>query len=185
MGRSERTRTDIKRAFLEVLADKRLDGVTISEVARRADVSRSTFYVHYGNVTAVYEDLVSEIAAQLAPIGAASGCEGCSSDDGSEGNELMPFCEMLGNPGKYAPVIRERQFLETLLSDRALIARSDLIRNLMEGGMDFQQAYSIFVFQMSGCFSAKRILGSSERDWPKVRQTVDRFISSGVTGTIG
>ncbi len=179
MSQQDRTRNDIKRAFLEVLSEKRMSGTTISEVARRAGVSRSTFYAHYGNVAALYEDIVSDMARDIAPLGGEPGCKSCL-EVASDGR--VPFCELIANPGRYAPVMREGRFLETLLSDRGLISRSSLISELMDSGLDFHQAYAILVFQMSGCYAAKKVLGSSERDWPRIKDAVDSFVASGLEG---
>ena len=46
-----RTRTEdaIKGALVRLLAAKPLTQLTIAEVAREAQVSRSTFYQHYNN----------------------------------------------------------------------------------------------------------------------------------------
>lgn len=47
--RVRRTRRRLKRALLELLAEKRYDEITVRDLCARADVGRSTFYGHYGS----------------------------------------------------------------------------------------------------------------------------------------
>lgn len=56
-----RTRRAIRDAFHELVVERGLDNVTISELARRADIDRKTFYLHYDSVY----DLVNHEANEL------------------------------------------------------------------------------------------------------------------------
>ena len=67
-SRNARTTSSIKRALLDLLNRKSLDAVTMSELAREAQVSRSTLYQHYGNVHEVYAAVVSDFDERVAPV---------------------------------------------------------------------------------------------------------------------
>jgi AcrR family transcriptional regulator len=45
--RSVRTVARIERAFIDLLQEKSFDQVKVSELARKADIDRQTFYLHY------------------------------------------------------------------------------------------------------------------------------------------
>ena len=49
-ARFERCGEAIRQALLRLLVGKRIEDVSMSELAREAGVSRSTLYAHYGNV---------------------------------------------------------------------------------------------------------------------------------------
>ncbi|MDP9868557.1 MULTISPECIES: TetR/AcrR family transcriptional regulator [Streptosporangium] len=51
--RVRRTRQAIQRALIELILDKGYDQVTVSDLIRRADVGRSTFYAHFDSKQAV------------------------------------------------------------------------------------------------------------------------------------
>ena len=63
-----RTEQRIRDALLKLLANKPLADITVSELAREAHVSRSTFYEHFGNPDDVYDVLMAEISAELSAI---------------------------------------------------------------------------------------------------------------------
>ena len=56
-----RSRRMIQKAFLELLDEKPIDKITVLEVARRADVNRSTFYAHYQDIFGVAEAVQDDI----------------------------------------------------------------------------------------------------------------------------
>lgn len=59
---SENTKKQIKKVFAEMLAEhKQLNKISVSELAARAGINRSTFYSHYDDVYGVAEDYEFEI----------------------------------------------------------------------------------------------------------------------------
>lgn len=63
---SVRSREMIRRAFLELLAEKELDKITVTEISRRADLNRRTFYAHYSDVQAVMEEMEQEASKHIS-----------------------------------------------------------------------------------------------------------------------
>ena len=54
---SLKTRNLIKKVFAELIHEKKqLDKVTVTELVKRAEITRSTFYTHYDNIYAVAHD---------------------------------------------------------------------------------------------------------------------------------
>lgn len=59
-----RSRNLIRKAFLELLHEKGLERITVSEIVSRADINRGTFYAHYRDTMAVLDQVENEIIAQ-------------------------------------------------------------------------------------------------------------------------
>lgn len=55
------TKMVLRQALLEILQEKSIDQVTVKEICERADVNRSTFYVHYGSP----QELLGSIQQQM------------------------------------------------------------------------------------------------------------------------
>lgn len=59
---SRKTRNLIKKIFAEMLFEKReLGKISVSELCKRADISRGAFYSHYDDIYGVAEDYENEI----------------------------------------------------------------------------------------------------------------------------
>lgn len=53
--RTRKTREALYVAMAELLSEKRLQDISVTELARRADVNRSTFYMHFQDVYSMAE----------------------------------------------------------------------------------------------------------------------------------
>ncbi|MCD2256508.1 TetR/AcrR family transcriptional regulator [Lactobacillus sp. CC-MHH1034] len=62
------TKAAIKEAFLTLLSAKTLSKITVTEICKRADINRGTFYQYYTDPYALYHELEDEIIAELKPI---------------------------------------------------------------------------------------------------------------------
>lgn len=66
--RSTRTRKAIKEAFCELISEKGLDSLTVSDITRRANINRGTFYLHFVDKYDLLEQLEDETVSKLQAI---------------------------------------------------------------------------------------------------------------------
>ncbi|MBQ9953867.1 MAG: TetR/AcrR family transcriptional regulator C-terminal domain-containing protein [Eggerthellaceae bacterium] len=59
--RAKVTKTLIRKALIELLEDKTIGSISVSELCRKADVSRSTFYAHYSTPEEALESIQAEL----------------------------------------------------------------------------------------------------------------------------
>ena len=59
-----KTRRAIREAFRKLVVEHGIDGVTVSALAREADIDRKTFYLHYAST----DDLIEQEAADIVAI---------------------------------------------------------------------------------------------------------------------
>ena len=77
--RITKTRKAIQNAYLNLLKQKGTEKITISDIAREADIDRKTFYLHYDSTEDIIRDYAEEKTKELA--------------------EHLEFCRMVaGNP---------------------------------------------------------------------------------------
>lgn len=60
--RVSRTRSALRRALLGLLDEKGYEEITVEEITARADVSRTTFYLHYKDKEDLLLDYLNEVA---------------------------------------------------------------------------------------------------------------------------
>lgn len=56
-----RSRKMIRQAFFELLKEKAFEKITVTDVVKKAEINRSTFYAHYPDVMGVVEEIQEEI----------------------------------------------------------------------------------------------------------------------------
>lgn len=62
-----KTKEALHQALLEILKEKQLEFITVSEICRKAKVNRGTFYfLHYKQMEDLFEEYFTEITADLA-----------------------------------------------------------------------------------------------------------------------
>lgn len=63
--RTVQTEQKIKWVFLELLKEKDISRISVSEICERAEIHRTTFYVHYRDVADLMEKLVGEMYKRI------------------------------------------------------------------------------------------------------------------------
>ena len=66
--RTERTRAALMSAFIDTLLSEGYDAITVEGVAERANVGRSTFYMHYKRKEEILRESMSRPSSILAAI---------------------------------------------------------------------------------------------------------------------
>jgi len=59
-----RSRQLIRQAFMDLIQEKPIDKITVTDLVRRAEINRSTFYAHYADVRALIQELENELIQQ-------------------------------------------------------------------------------------------------------------------------
>ncbi|MFD6286263.1 TetR/AcrR family transcriptional regulator [Streptomyces sp. NPDC060205] len=100
--RTRRSRSALETALRELIAERDLSQISVSDITKRASVNRSTFYEHYTDVhdlaaaacTTVFDELVAASPTVVPPLNA----------EGSPTVELLP--ELFAHVAEHAPLYR-------------------------------------------------------------------------------
>lgn len=179
-ARSARSVDRIKRSLMRILEHKTLGETTIAEVTRDAEVSRTTFYSHYGNLNDVYEELVSDFEQNVQTLSEHFDCVSCRSDC-----EVVPLCEKIRNAGPYAGVIADPRFVSTWTRLAPSASRQEYFAALQRRGLTQRQAEAVFQFHMTGCIALARSGFGKDASWPEVQRALDAFIAGGMEALRG
>ena len=60
-----RSRKLINEALADLLTEKPLDKITVTDVVSRADINRGTFYAHYKDIPDVVDHLIQQTFAAI------------------------------------------------------------------------------------------------------------------------
>ena len=67
--RARRSRAALRAALLDLITERGLNRIAVSDVTKRADVNRSTFYEHYSDVHELAADACTRMFDELIAAG--------------------------------------------------------------------------------------------------------------------
>ncbi len=100
--RTIKTKKAIRESFLELLKEKDVQQITVSELSRRADLGRGTFYLHYQDVFDLHERLEKELFDQLGGL----------YDESFPSQDPLDMLSFLNKTTEY---LKEKQFMMTFV----------------------------------------------------------------------
>lgn len=173
--RTKYTRSVIREALMGLLQIKPYTKISVTELCRLADINRGTFYIHYFDVDDVLDDILAESFSDVSGTINHVLCphkETCT----------YPFCQKVQENKELWPLFMDGTVSEKIVKRLADKSKEGFVSYLMQhSDLTFEQAESIFYFQIHGCMTINRLmLQNNCRDWHIIQQTIDRFIRGGL-----
>lgn len=189
--RTAYTKNTVKDAMLELLAEMPFEKITVAALCRRADIVRTTFYLHYDSLTDVIKELADD--AILAASGTGSKNIKDLSILAREMNKstdpellapymsLLPVCQRVADDPKYKVMFRDTMVSDYILMQIYRSQKSDSVKQFQDHlGISVQQAEKLFLFMITGAFEVNKSMGwEKKQDWYEVQKILLTFISGG------
>ena len=167
--RARRTRRMLKDALLALVLEKGYDAVTVEDITQRADLGRTTFYLHYRDKEELLLEAIGSIAndliARLPPAAwhVSDAGAAVAATAGGPANErvkdaiLITFLHAAENAQLYRIILRgegaskARQRLQTIISQKA----GELVAESVQAGLAHTQLpASVFADYFAGSLMA-------------------------------
>lgn len=189
--RTAYTKNTVKDAMLELLTEMPFEKITVAALCRRADIVRTTFYLHYDSLTDVIKELADD--AILAASGTGSKNIKDLSILAQEMNKstdpellapymsLLPVCQRVADDPKYKVMFRDTMVSDYILMQIYRSQKSDSVKQFQNQlGISGQQAEKLFLFMITGAFEVNKSMGwEKKQDWYEVQKILLTFISGG------
>lgn len=131
--RVARTKRSIYQAFFQLVQSKAIDEISVSELARVADIDRKTFYLHYQTVQDVFLEFKEMIYNRLMEI---------LSEAEKRGAENASFDFVYFYDSLNAIMMENMNFFEKLSKDTSfMFLKNDFKNILKEALMDFYREW--------------------------------------------
>lgn len=66
--RVRKTKKALREGLAELMLEKELRSITVRELCDKVDIHRATFYVHYSDIYALYEQLEDAVVNEIGEI---------------------------------------------------------------------------------------------------------------------
>ena len=183
-----RSRNAILSAFERLLMEKPLADITVSAIAREANVDRKTFYVHFGTVDglldAIAEDVVGMIVDSVERTLASLGSDPNERALGAAATFFRTINEALCNN-----LVLNRQLIENIPLDdfmarlRAPLEREIAERDLLPEGLKDELFDYYLAFLLSGIIGIYRAWALSDGSVPieRISEVANNLTLSGLS----
>lgn len=137
----------IKEAFLKILEHKSFNQITIVEICKEAEITRSTFYLHFDSLTDLLNAIIDD-ALDLSPS---------LVEDDSTTESLVPACQRLGESPKYQHLFMDPDLSEYIIGRVIQRERKRMIPRIMHNmQVNEEDAETIFIYSLHGSFAINR-----------------------------
>ena len=142
---------------------------------QNAEINRGTFYLHYYDIHDVLSDIFNDMTQDMLTTVDHLFClnqKSCS----------YPFCQKIQMESQYRALFLDDAIAPILLEKIAENTKEGYVTWLMSHSLlTFEQAESVFYFQMNGCHSINRLMLRNHcNDWKQIQTVIDKFIKAGL-----
>lgn len=187
--RVRRSRRAIIEAFERLIMSYELDEITVSALAREADVDRKTFYQHFGTIDGLLDAIADQTVSKiLDEVEEAVGDGGPSGDRA----RLHAFFDALMR-NLSEDLILEQRYYEHIPSELLFerlsrpLMRQIVDRGLVSGTLTGDDLEMLLSFGLGGLFSLYRWWFLSDRSIPleEVTRRAGLLVEGGVSELLG
>ena len=171
----------IKDAFLKLIKQKSYNKITITKLCRMADITRSTFYIHYNSITDVLNDVLDDALQLTADDTFETSGSNFSFDYLSQNESLIPACQRIGDSNKYQELLMDPDLSEYIIGRIMAHEREHVIPSIIEKtGLSNEDAETLFVYMIHGSFAVNRLHHfKKDEKWSHDVQLLNRFTEAG------
>ncbi len=174
------TRKAIQDAFLRVKQAKEYNAITVADICRTAEISRGTFYAHFGNIAEVLDAVLDGALADMNYL------QEYLSAPQPDAKCAHPFCRFVRNSKELRCILFDDALGPIVIKKLTAMYKDGYVQEIRSRGIALsdQEAEALFFFQINGCFAvSKRYSGLGDEAWCAIQDVIDRFIKGGVSGT--
>lgn len=177
--RTQYTINVIKDSLLTLVEEEPYARVTVAQLCQRADISRSTFYLHFDSLTDVLNSVLDD-ALLLAdntrmivdkPL-----------DYLKDNESLLPVCQRIGQSPKYQTLLMDPDLSEYIIG-RIISSKRDEIVPLLKKktGLSSKDAETLFTYMIHGSFAINRAHHFiKDSAWAHDVELLNRFTAEGL-----
>lgn len=184
------TRNVIKDALLEAMKEKAFEQITVTDVCRRAEVTRATYYLHYQSLNQVLDELLND-ALQIADqdcqkqeedaLQILSLLAGEQADHLREKESLLPVCHRVAQLPKYQVIFQDETISGYVVNRIYQCQRQKLAPVFAkELHLSKKEAEMLTLFVITGTYNVNKSLHWKKNNtWYQMHSMLLKFTAGG------
>ena len=184
------TKNVIKDALLDALAEKSFEQITVTDVCRRAEVTRATYYIHYQSLTEVLDELLND-ALQMADQDCQKQDEDAlqimsllaegTADYLKEKESVLPVCHRVAQLPKYQVIFHDERISGYVVNRIYQCQRQRLAPVFMKKlHLTKKEAEMLTLFVITGTYNVNKSLNWKKNGtWYQIHSMLLKFTSGG------
>jgi len=137
------TKMVLRQALLEILQERPIERVTVKEICDRADINRSTFYVHYGSPQELLDGIRQEMYEEIKEK---------KRDFTNIKAYMADMCDIIYDNRELMQVMLKAGKAETMF-DIAFIWKEDFLKGTDSSGLSRADAEATFLYITCGAMA--------------------------------
>ena len=169
----------IKDSFLELIQNNPYSKITIKKICQTADISRSTFYLHFDSINdvlnAVLDDAIMVTSPDYFKI------DNFSVDYLKENESLIPTCQRVGSGTKYRKLLLDPDLTEYIVGRIMVHERGRVVPAIQKKtGLSKEDAETLFLYTLHGSLAVNRANHFRKNEqWYHDVQLLNKFTLNG------
>ena len=169
----------IKESFLKLIDQKSYSKITITQICKDSNITRSTFYLHFNSLTELLNEVIDDalyLSTKTYDVPLLSNTEYLQNNE-----SLLPACQRIGDSPKYQNLLMDDDLSEYIIGRIMKHERAYVIPSIIEKtGLSKTKAESLFRYVIHGSFAVNRAHHFVKSDdWKQDMQMLNDFTEAG------
>lgn len=171
----------IKDAFLSLINQTPYNQMTVTKLCKEAEITRSTFYLHFNNLNDVLDEIIKDIFRFDESQQVISDHDNVTVDMLKSNESLLPACQRVGNSAKYQQLLMDPSLSEYIIGKIIQKERDRVVPSIQRRtGLSEKDAELLFNYSIHGSFAInKRHKFIKDEEWYHELQLLNQFSTAG------
>ncbi len=174
------TKMFLKESLLELMKEKPIDKITPTELCRRAEINRNTFYKHYYTTRDLLQEIEEEFSAQIVES------LGAKLHQNDTLQLLQQICQIVLDKKEFCKILLSANGDPAFMQDVIMLGKSFILQSWEEMGVQLSEEKMeiAFAFIISGSVAIMRTWAAGDMSIPpqEIAELINRLTLSGISG---
>lgn len=174
------TKMFLKESLLDLMKEKPIDKITPTELCRRAEINRNTFYKHYYTTRDLLQEIEEEFSAQIVES------LGAKLHQNDTLQLLQQICQIVLDKKEFCKILLSANGDAAFMQDVIMLGKSFILQSWEEMGVQLSEEKMeiAFAFIISGSVAIMRTWAAGDMSIPpqEIAELINLLTLSGISG---